>query len=311
MPKIVLREKVMERINGFIDINKLLDLPKKEIYDVTELLKFLLKNNKTVIVRKRRMNSQFVFSFDYEGETYYYKFDSLANPYNELIFSFIAADLGIDSLKYDIAKLGVYEGVLSKNFKVPGVKYISGGKLLQKFHGNKDYGDYNNLEDIWADLEEYYQDKPNMLEIVSKLMEKLGRIFIFDLLVGQEDRHPNNWGIVEYPDGNVDLQINLDNARGLIDHPMMVRIQLPMSRDKMYVEDMVSKFQNISSEEFSSLLPNFLWAISEENILKIFARIESMTQCPMPADIKRDYLLKFQIYYDYYEEILKENKATR
>lgn len=40
----------MERINGFIDVDKLLNIPKKEIYDVTILLKFLLKNNKTVIV---------------------------------------------------------------------------------------------------------------------------------------------------------------------------------------------------------------------------------------------------------------------
>lgn len=62
----------MERINGFIDVDKLLDIPKKEIYDVTILLKFLLKNNKTVIVRKRRMNSQFVFSFDYDGVTYFF-----------------------------------------------------------------------------------------------------------------------------------------------------------------------------------------------------------------------------------------------
>ncbi len=62
----------MKRINGFIDVDKLLDIPKKEIYDVTILLKFLLKNNKTVIVRKRMMNSQFVFGFDYDGVTYFF-----------------------------------------------------------------------------------------------------------------------------------------------------------------------------------------------------------------------------------------------
>ena len=65
----------MDRINGFIDVDKLLDIPKKEIYDVTELLKFILKNNNTVKVCKRRMNSQFVLSFVYNGETYYFKFD--------------------------------------------------------------------------------------------------------------------------------------------------------------------------------------------------------------------------------------------
>lgn len=42
----------MDRINGFIDVDKLLDIPRKEIYDVTELLKFILKNNNTVKVCK-------------------------------------------------------------------------------------------------------------------------------------------------------------------------------------------------------------------------------------------------------------------
>ena len=110
----------MDRINGFIDVDKLLDIPRKEIYDVTELLKFILKNNNTVKICKRRMNAQFVFSFVYNGETYYFKFDSLVSPCNELMFYY----LGIDSVSYDIAKLGVYEGVISKDFKEKGAKYI-------------------------------------------------------------------------------------------------------------------------------------------------------------------------------------------
>lgn len=114
----------MDRINGFIDVDKLLDIPKKEIYDVTELLKFILKNNNTVKVCKRRMNAQFVLGFDYNGETYYFKFDSLVSPYNELMFYNLALDMGIDSVSYDIAKLGVYEGVISKDFKEKGAKYI-------------------------------------------------------------------------------------------------------------------------------------------------------------------------------------------
>ena len=300
----------MDRINGFIDVDKLLDIPKKEIYDVTELLKFILKNNNTVKVCKRRMNAQFVFSFDYNGETYYFKFDSLVNPYNELMFYNLALDMGIDSVSYDIAKLGVYEGVISKDFKEKGAKYISGRKILKINHG-QDFNKYNTLYDIWADLEDYFKDRSDRQDIVAKLMDKLVRIFIFDLLIGQEDRHPDNWGIVKYPNGEVDLQINLDNSRGLVDHPIMVKHQLRMDQDFMFTEDMIEKFQIVSSDEFSSILPNYLWVISRENILKTFAKIEAQTGTVMPEELKNEYLKKFLIYYDFFDELLSDLQMKR
>lgn len=300
----------MDRVNGFIDVDKLLNIPKREIYDVTELLKFLFKNNNTVVVCKGRMNSQFVLSFDYNGETYYFKFDSFVNPYNELIFYYLALDMGINSLPYDIAKLGVYEGVISKDFKVPGAKYISGRKILNISHG-KDFNKYNTLEDIWADLEDYFKNRKDRQKIVAKLMDKLVRIFIFDLLIGQEDRHPDNWGIVKYPNGEVDLQVNLDNSRGLVDHPIMTRHQLTMNRDYIYVEDMIEKFQIVSSDEFSSVLPNYLWIISKENILKTFAKIEKQTGTLMPEKLKNEYLQKFEIYYEFFDDLLSELRTGR
>ena len=300
----------MERINGFIDVDKLLDIPKKEIYDVTELLKFILKNNNTVKICKRRMNAQFVFSFDYNGETYYFKFDSLVSPYNELMFYNLALDMGIDSVSYDIAKLGVYEGVISKDFKVPGAKYISGRKILNINHGQY-FNKYNTLYDIWADLEDYFKDRSDRQDIVAKLMDKLVRIFIFDLLIGQEDRHPDNWGIVKYPNGEVDLQINLDNSRGLVDHPIMVKHQLRMDQDFMFTEDMIEKFQIVSSDEFSSILPNYLWVISRENILKTFVKIETQTGTVMPEELKNEYLKKFLIYYDFFDELLSDLQMKR
>lgn len=300
----------MDRINGFIDVDKLLNIPKEEIYDVTELLKFLFKNNNTVAVCKRRMNSQFVLSFDYNGEAYYFKFDSFVNPYNELIFYYLTLDMGIDSLPYDIAKLGVYEGVISKNFKVPGAKYISGRKILNISHGEY-FNKHNTLEDIWADLEDYFKNRKDRQRIVAKLMDKLVRIFIFDLLIGQEDRHPDNWGIVKYPNGEVDLQINLDNSRALVDHPIMARHQLRMNNDDMYAEDMIENFLRVSSDEFSSVLPNYLWIISKENILKTFAKIEAQTGTLMPEELKNEYLKKFEIYYDFFDDLLSELRMGR
>ncbi len=150
-----------------------------------------------------------------------------------------------------------------------------------------------------------------MQEIVANLMDKLVHIFVFDLLIGQEDRHAENWGIVLYPNGNVDLQVNWDNSRALVDHPMMVKYLMAVNHDAKYSEDMIANFQTISSEEFSNILPNSLWAISEDNIRKIFERIESQTGTKMPDDLKKEYLVKFNIYYNFFEEFLDNQRVSR
>lgn len=300
----------MSRINGFIDIFNLLGLPKKEIFNLKELAIYLLKND-TVIIRKIRDNKQFIFSFEYNGETYFYKFDFLANPYNELIFYYIAKDLGINSLKYDLAMLGKFKGTISKNFKLKNARYISGRKILKNNHNCQDYVKYNTLEDIWIDLEQYYSNKPNMQQIVKKIMYDLVKVFIFDLLTGQEDRHCDNWGVVEYENGQIELQILLDNSRALIDHPLFVKSQMPLNQEYLFPEEMIAKFEQYSSEEFSSILPNYLWVISEENINKIFNKIEQQTNQLMPEILKAEYLEKFLIYYDFFEKLLNIPKNSR
>lgn len=206
--------------------------------------------------------------------------------------------------------MGVYKGVISKNFKEKDAKYILGSSILAKYYG-KNYYDYNTLESIWASLEDYFKNRDDMQEIVANLMDKLVHIFVFDLLIGQEDRHAENWGIVLYSNGNVDLQVNWDNSRALVDHPMMVKYQMSVNHDAKYSEDMIANFQTISSEEFSNILPNSLWAISEDNIRKIFERIESQTGTKMPDDLKKEYLVKFNIYYNFFEEFLDNQRVSR
>lgn len=299
----------MQRVNGFINIGQILNVPNMGSYNFHELLKYLCKNNNNVVIRKLCVDSQFIFSFDYDGETYYFKYDSLVSPYNEMIFYYIASELGIPSVRYDIAKVGAFEGVISKNFKVPGAKYLSGTKFLRNF---KDIDkDHNTLEDIWFDLEEYFKDKENREDIVHNIMDKLVRIFIFDLLVGQGDRHSGNWGIVKYPNGVIDLQINFDNARALINHPMQVITQMPVCDSDKYLDEALCRFQRESCIEYRELIPHFLWVISEENIKKIFALIENETGKEMPDYLKEQYLQKFATYYEFFKDFLDDWQIKR
>lgn len=301
----------MKRINGYIDVDRMLGVEKQKIYDVKDMLAYLGSNNDTVTVQKKNANSQFVFSFKYHGTTYYFKFDSLVSPYNELIAYYIAKDFGLSPIKYDLATLGVYDGVISKDFKDKRAKYILGSEILKSVYGDVDLRKYNNLEDIWFALEDYFKDREDMQEIVSKIMNQLVRLFIFDMLLGQEDRHYDNWGIVEYLNGVIELQPVFDNSRILVDHPDMVNSQLLLEEKMLYMEDTVMNFLRNSSSEFSKILPDFLWVISNENIIRIFDLIEKQTKWPMPEDLKKEYLLKFQIYYNYFDEMIDEYKSAR
>lgn len=301
----------MNRIAGYIDVNELLGIEKQDIYQVDEQLRYLLKHVDSVIVHKKRMNSQFVFSFTYNGERYYFKYDSLSNPYNELIAYYIAQDLGVANLKYDLATLGVYEGVISKDFKEPGAKYVLGSDILKEVYGDEALLKNNSLEKIWLALEEYFKDAYNIQGMIPKIMEQIVRLFLLDIFLGQEDRHPDNWGIVVKSDGNIELQVVYDNLRMLLDYPAFVNTRLQVADVKMGLEEVLEQFLDISSSEFSRMLADYLWVIDEENIKKILDRIEKQTMQAIPDEMKKDYLNKFEIYYGYFESFIREYNGAR
>ena len=75
----------MERIDGFLNLNEILHVSHEK--DIDKFLKKLKKNNKIKIIKKRKENAnkQFVFSFIYNNERYYFKFDSLVDKNKDLV----------------------------------------------------------------------------------------------------------------------------------------------------------------------------------------------------------------------------------
>ena len=309
----------MERINGYLDLTSILNVKKSD--DIDEFLDYLKESNSSVKVIKSYTKhddiledsiDQFVFSFEYNGLTYYFKFDSLSNPLNELICYYIAKDMGLDSVFYDLAMIGGFAGNLSKDYKVKNAKYISGEEIINSVDKMVDAYKYNNLRGIWHCLEVYFKDYPNMQEIVAKLMMKIVKLFIFDLITGQEDRHEENWGVVIYENGDVDLQPIFDNSRSLEDDPEFVYYGLSLEGNSISENDkMIQEFLNVSSSEFSDILPNYLWVISEENINKIFKLIEEQINCEIPPNIKRYYINVFSINYTFFKNLLNDLKTRK
>lgn len=308
------------RDNGYINIDKILGLPS--ITSFEELLENL-KNNKEVNIIKSindpNRSIQLVFSFKYNGVEYFYKYDHprepfKVSPYNELVACEIAEDLSIPHVEYDLAIVGGFKGAISKDFRQNNVKYLSGKEFLSNSHplgSQENISKLNNLEDIWIALEEHYGRNPNYQNIVSELMKKVINIFIFDLLTGQTDRGDSNWGFIEHPDGTLDLQPLFDNMRILVLHhhmateryPSVSKLLLQVDQDAgRYFEDNLEEFLKFSDKEFVNSLYNNLWAISPENLQKIFTRIEKKSENPMPEELKQFYLKEFDVQLNFLTE---------
>ncbi len=319
----------LQRNEGFINIDEILGLPF--ITSFEELLENL-KNNKNVNIIKNSNNPdrgvQLVFSFKYKEEEYFYKYDYArepfkVSPYNELVAGEIAEDLFIPHVDYDLAVVGGFKGAISKNFRRNNVKYLSGKEFLSNNHplgSQEETSTLNNLEDIRIALEECYGRNPDYQNKVTEFMKKVVNMFIFDLLTGQTDRGYSNWWVVEYPDGKLDLQPLFDNMRILVLHhylateryPEVSKLLLRFNRDiSRFFEDNLEAFLEYSDEEYVNLFYNSLWVISQENIQKIFTRIEKKCGYPMPEKLKQFYLKEFDVQLNFLTETYEKVTSSK
>lgn len=315
------------RDKGYINLDKILELPP--IASFEELVE-ALKNNQKVNIESfnnSNGNTKLVFSFKYNEIEYFYKYDYprepfRVSPYNELVACEIADDLFIPHINYDLASVCGFKGLISKDFCQNGVQYISGEEFLINNHllGKKDkISNLNNLEDIWIALEEHYDRNPGYQNIVSKVMQKIINMFIFDILTGQVDRDATNWWLIEYPNGELDLNPLFDNVRILILHhrlaperyPSVSKLLLTVNRDiGRNFEDNLEEFLKFNENEFSQNLSNSLWAISEENIQKIFTRIDEETEYPMSDELKQFYLKEFKSQLNFITETYNQTISS-
>lgn len=318
----------MNRVSGYIDLNSILGISENDSIDIAEDFEKIYENiskNPAIKIIKCKMGKSLVFSFSYNDEIYYFKYDIEASVYNELIADEILNDLEIEHVSYDLARIGNLNGVISKNFKKDKVSYILGQNILKKcfdpnldalYRKNKisysEYIDrigklqkYNTLEDIWFALECRYKKRTDRQEIVQKLMKKIVDMFIVDIILGQKDRHINNWMIMEYENGEVDLQPIFDNSKFLIIVPYELELLLMVDdNDYIFLDDNILRFNRISSSEFSTKIKDFLWVISEENIEKVLCRIEKKTGQVIPSEERDNIKLRFSIQLDFLKETL-------
>lgn len=127
----------------------------------------------------------FKTSFNQGNKNYKHEF------WSEIIASYIGRYLGFNTLEYNIAKKGDLVGCLSRKMNDDNSSLIEGMSLLtgydNSYSSKKDSYQLYTLELIFKALN-FYKVKH----------EDFNRMIIFDFIIGNSDRHQENWGFISY-----------------------------------------------------------------------------------------------------------------
>lgn len=134
-----------------------------------------------------------------DGELYYFKQSLKKENYeykhefwSEIIASEIGAFLKFNMLPYHIAIRGNVAGCISKSMNSDSEELMEGGKYLQAFD--------NTFKPEKTKLRSMYNLDLIVKALVSFKKEnhlrELFEIFVFDALIGNSDRHQENWAII-------------------------------------------------------------------------------------------------------------------
>ena len=299
----------MYREEGYL----VLDDNLKAIGVDTTSLETVMKSDKVTVIDDSYHDSG-VFSFEYNGTRFFFKTNILRNEYNhyaELIAEELAKDFGLPCADYDLAMVCGHKGVISKDFRKENASYVEVADIVENLHDNDDFWDNFNLSGIWSDLDTYYKDREDRVEIVANLVSKIVDKFIFDVLIGQFDS--SNMKIMEC-DGKVTLAPIFDN-----EYMQYVGRKYVFSfgvdekifhGDASQVLTAFNRFLGISSREYVNKVVDKMWIIGEENIEKKLEIIERKTgvtvkdddgkerliPTPIPKDVRDHFISRFIDY---------------
>ena len=248
--------------------------------------------------------SHTIYNFKMDNDTYYFKEVPNRELVMEMISKSIAFLLGIPYLKASIAILNDKYGLLSKSYLKDDDKSYSLHNLMQNyFYGNNndellDYrklASLNNLEDIWFALEDRYEDK----NIVKNLMHGITNIFMFDLLVGESDRTLRNIEIIESYN-TVTLAPLYDTSSILADKSTA----LGVDEDDYLKNDLdkLDKFIENSDTSYKEKFYSYLNTLDSIGIEKIIEEAERENDFIIDNNLKNEIITKFNSRINMFKE---------
>ena len=195
----------------------------------------------------------------------------------------------------EIAILNDKYGLLSKSYLKDNDKSYNLHNLMQNyFYGNNDdelldyrkLASLNNLEDIWFALEDRYEDK----NIVKNLMDGITNIFMFDLLVGESDRTLRNIEIIESYN-TVTLAPLYDTSSILADKSTALGVD---EDDYLKCDlDKLDKFIENSDTSYKEKFYSYLNTLDSIGIEKIIEETERENDFIIDNNLKNEIITKF------------------
>ena len=247
----------------------------------------------------REKGTDDAFEYTYNGKRYLYKKSKSKNYLYELLAEKIANRLDIPCCHYILTYKDGIADVSSEMFDT--TNYISLREVLRDAYGKVTYfglfdekridGLYkskNNLEDIWFALEKRYGLRKNGQQIVSDLMNQIVKVFLFDALIGNSDRHTENIGFID--DGvNISLAPIFDNDYMLSDCAVydndysifvdsddyFAKVDFIGSINDDEQPNTLKKFFDISASEYKDEMNEMLSIISIETLEEIYDELNS------------------------------------
>lgn len=252
-----------------------------------------------------------------------------SQPYAELMAEEICKILEIRTAHYDLATFNGEKGVISYNIFEDTYSYDSGFDMISTFYEDrllnhedksKLYGidddrdsieevltRLNNLDGVWAILEEEYKGYPNKQRIISTIVAQLVNVLLFDILTINVDRHCDNWGIVNEkrlaPIFDNERCLGLYKKRKDLQDKVLLFTVDDSGFDKP--AEALSHFLDISSSEYKDRVAEKI-TLLQDKMDDIPSIIEQRTAYPMPEDIKNNFLTTMHVHLEKMSHIVEE-----
>ena len=238
----------------------------------------------------------------YDQKKYFLKKSSGLNRiYNELIAQELAKDYGIDNAEYDLFYYNGNFGTMSLDINKPGT-------ILHPMNEYINIRD-NNLESIWNTFSMLFDTTT-----VIKLMDKIVDVFLFDVLIGNIDRHNDNLALIESING-YSFGTLFDNENMLSSESIYLGYYTLGVDSNDYNSNcnynILDKFINVSDSIYLDRLISKLWIISSTNFENVLRRVEKKIGIPIHISIRNKLKVDMQSNLNMINKVISNYNKTK